>query len=130
MRAIEEKIIEVIKDCKADSFARNEAFTLSMRDKVINLYQDRIVYKLWENSIFELRKNENDTYNVLFSFCNWTSNTTKSRLNALLSAFATGGFFQKNYEIFYTSDKQKAVKIDTSKVYRIVDGIIFDATRC
>lgn len=122
MRAIEEKIIEVIKDCKADSFSRNEAFTLSMRDKVINLYQDRIMYKLWENPIFELRKNENNTYNVLFSFCNWPSNTTKSRLNTLLSAFATGGFFQKNYEIFYTSDKQKAVKIDTSKAYKIYNG--------
>lgn len=130
MRVIEKKIIDTIRNCKEDSYSKKRVFTLSMRDKVTNLFQGRILYRLWENPIFELRKNEEKNYDVFFSFCNWTSNTTKSRLNALLSAFATGGFFQKNYEIFYTSDKQKAVKIDTSKVYRIVDGIIFDATRC
>lgn len=122
MRVIEQKIIDTIRNCKEDSFARKEVFTLSMRDQVTNLFQERIVYSLWTNPIFELRKNEEGNYDVFFSFCNWASNTTKSRLNALLSAFSMGGFFQKDWEIYYTSSNQKAIKIDASKVYKIVNG--------
>jgi hypothetical protein len=121
MRVIEKNIISTIKSCMSDSFSRNETFTLSMRDKVINLFQEKIVYSLWEHPIFELRKEEKD-YVIFFSFCNWASNTTKSRLNSLLSAFSMGGFFQKDWEIYYTSSNQKAVKIDTSKAYKIVNG--------
>lgn len=121
MGAIEKKIIDTIKDCMSDSFSRNETFTLSIRDKVINHYQEKISYSLWEIPIFELRKEEKD-YVAYFSFCNWSSKTTKSRLNALLSAFAMGYFFQKDWEIYYESSNQKAVKIDPSKVYTIANG--------
>lgn len=126
MRTIEKKIIDTIRNCKEDSFSRKEIFTLSMRDKVTNLFQERILYSLWENPIFELKKNEKKNYDIFFSFCNWTSNTTKSRLNALLSAFSMGGFYQKDWEIYYSSSNQKAVKIDTSKVYKIHNGQLIE----
>jgi len=44
----------------------------------------------------------NDNWGQLFiSHCNWLTNTTKSRLNALLNEFSYGmRVFQKNFEWF------------------------------
>lgn len=120
MRVIEKKIIDTIKsfeeNCEASDYTIKR---LTCRD-VVNVVNAKVRVNLWENPIFAMDLLAKPI--VWFSFCGWTSNTTKSRLNALLSAFSMGGFFQKDWEIYYSSSNQKAVKIDTSKVYKVFNG--------
>jgi len=68
-----------------------------------------------ENCFVYLHGNHIATYNYALKELSlydggWQSNTTKSRLNALLFEFATGfGVFQKNWE-WYISDFQNNIK--------------------
>lgn len=115
MRKIEKNIIQVLEELKdADYMAWNN-FSLSVRDSI---YKDReaIRYKLWNNTIFEFNRKENTYY---FSFCGYSTNTTKSRLNAIFSYFNLGGFYQKNYIVNWNNGSTK-IEVDTSKKYKIV----------
>ena len=119
MREIEKKIIHTLR--AFDGWETMESMTknLSCRDAVHAVHR-KVQVRLWENPIFAMDFNDKSV--IWFSFAGWSSNTTKSRLNALLSAFSMGGFFQKDWEIHYSSSNQKAVKIDTSKIYKIHGG--------
>ena len=99
---------------------------LSIRD-IINFtgndYITKVRYRLWGNTVLKYTyKNE-----LIFSFCGYMTNTTKSRLNAILFYLSNislvydfGGFFQKNYELFWQTKNGIAKKIDASKKYRFV----------
>lgn len=105
MRTIEERILDKLNgDTKG-------VFQLSCRDRV-NVEETTREYYLWYNRIY-FRKNGMEH----FCFCNWSSNTTKSRLNALVKA---GYFFQKNWKIYFKMrSTNKTYPIDTSKTYAI-----------
>lgn len=105
MRTIEEKILyRLNSDTKG-------VFQLSCRDRV-NVEDSTREYYLWYNRIY-FRKNDMEH----FCFCNWSSNTTRSRLNALVKA---GYFFQKNWKIYFVlRSTNKTYPIDTSKTYAI-----------
>lgn len=96
-------------------------FSLSVRDSIYKDWET-IQYKLWDNIIFEYKRKENTYY---FSFCGYSTNTTKSRLNAIFNYFNLGGFYQKNWDIFWTN-RNNNIKVDTSKTYKIIvsDSVI------
>ena len=115
MRKIEKNIIQVLEELKdADYMAWNN-FSLSVRDSI---YKDRetIRYKLWNNIIFEYNRKENTYY---FSFCGYSTHTTKSRLNAIFSYFNLGGLYQKNYVVYWNNGFTK-IEVDINKKYKIV----------
>lgn len=87
MKAIEKKIIETIR--------AKESKTLSCRDSVVIVESTVKVY-LWDSCIFSINKDRT----ILFSFCNWNTSTTKSRINALLQTFCEAKVIQKNYNLF------------------------------
>ena len=115
MRKIEKNIIQVLEELSYVNYMAWDNFSLSVRDSI---YKDRetIQYKLWNNIIFEYNRKENTYY---FSFCGYSTCTTKSRLNAIFSYFNLGGFYQKNYVVYWVNNGSK-IEVDTSKKYKIV----------
>ena len=79
MRAIEKNIIQVLEELKDADYMAWDNFSLSVRDSIYKDWET-IKYKLWNNTIFEYNRKENTYY---FSFCGYSTNTTKSRLNAI-----------------------------------------------
>ena len=116
MRTIEKNIIQVLEELKDANYMAWDNFSLSIRDSV---YKDRetIRYKLWNNTIFEYNRTENAYY---FSFCGYSTKTTKSRLNAIFNYFNLGGFYQKNYVVYWVNNVSTKIEVDTSKKYKIV----------
>ena len=116
MRAIEKNIIQVLEELKDVNYTTWDNFSLSVRDSI---YKDRekIQYKLWNNIIFEFNRKENAYY---FSFCGYSTNTTKSRLKAIFNYFNLGGFYQKNYVIYWVNNGTTKIEVDTTKKYKIV----------
>ena len=115
MKKKKKNIIQVLEELKDANYMAWDNFSLSVRDSI---YKDRetIRYKLWNNTIFEYNRTENAYY---FSFCGYSTNTTKSRLNAIFSYFNLGGFYQKNY-VIYWNNGSTSIEVDTSKKYKIV----------
>lgn len=117
MRTIEKKIIKTFIDCINDSDSTNKTFNLSCRDTV-TMSKNMVCFELWGSRLFWL---DCETKSFYFSFCGYSTNTTKSRLNALFQYFNYGGFYQKNWDIFWTRNNGfKVAKIDTSKTYKII----------
>ena len=114
MRVIEKNILIVFEERK-NTFIPTRDVSLSMRD-LVECTSEKAIYRLWGYPIFMYNKKENY---FSFCFCNWSSNTTKSRLNALLNYYNLGGFYQKNYVIYWTY-KDKTLEIDTSKSYKLI----------
>ena len=90
MRLIEQQMISAIKDNK--TFCKdNTSVTYNYQTKTSSVY-------LHSNLIATV----GDNYLEIFDG-GWQSNTTKSRLNALINGLCDGtmcGVFQKNYEWF------------------------------
>ena len=114
MRTIEKNIIQVLEELKDANYMTWDNFSLSVRDSV---YKDRetIQYKLWNNIIFEYNRKENTYY---FSFCGYSTNTTKNRLNAILNAFFDASITQKNYKLVLNWDNQNYF-INETNIYCI-----------
>jgi hypothetical protein len=108
MRAIETKIIDWVKTHESGEFRP------SMRDSVKGNGNGKYFFRLWDSLIFVKTSDA-----VYFSFCGYGTVTTKSRINAFLSAFSTGYVRQKNYAMFYND-----VELSTNKIYRVADGKI------
>ena len=111
MRTIEEKIIETLNGCNGEGVKN-----LSCRD-CVEVDGNTKKYYLWDNLIFEYNRKENAYY---FSFCGYSTNTTKSRLNAIFNYFNLGGFYQKNYVVYWINNGSIKIEVDTSKKYKIV----------
>ena len=116
---IEKQIINYLRDSDflsdSENYARSRAF--SIRDTVTLEKTQKRVY-LWDYCIFTLEEN-----NIKFSFQGWQTNTTKGRINALISEFysCSAGIRQKNYQlIFYSSLGEFPIASD--KIYTIKNG--------
>lgn len=112
MHVIEEKIIMTAK--------RGQSAKLSMRDSV-DTNGNRVCFWLWSSCIAKL---ENGFLKICFH--GYNTQTTKSRINALISAFASGYIRQKNYTLYYVNNG-KETEIDTSKTYLIKNGTITES---
>ena len=116
MKKIEKNIVHVLEELKDVNYLTCDTFSLSVRDSVYKDWET-IQYKLWGNIIFEYNRKE-DTY--YFSFCGYSTDTTKSRLNAIFNYFNLGGFYQKNYIVYWVNNGSIKIAVDTSKKYKIV----------
>ena len=93
MRKIEQQMISAVKDCK-DWRNDNTEVLYSPSRKVSCVY-------LHKNLIATISKDEVEIYDG-----GWQSNTTKSRLNALINGLCDGrmfGVFQRNFD-WYIKD--------------------------
>ena len=120
MRAIEKHIISYLRN---SDFLDSSAYCgkskyLSTRDSVTLGKTQKRVY-LHGNCIFTLDKENN----VKFSFQGWRTNTTKSRINTLLSAFSSCSavIYQKNYHLVFSSSAGK-FPIGSDEIYTIKNG--------
>ena len=112
MRTIEKNIIQVLEELKDANYMTWDNFSLSVRDSI---YKDRetIQYKLWNNMIFEYNRKENTYY---FSFCGYSTNTTKNRLNAILYNFLHVYIIQKNYKLVLNWNNKEYL-IDATNIF-------------
>lgn len=120
MRTIEKQIINYLRDSDflSDSANCGKSKDLSPRDSVTLEKTQKRVY-LWGHCIFTLDKENN----IKFSFQNWKTSTTKSRINALLLAFSSCSavIYQKNYNLIFSSSLG-VFPIDSDKIYTIRNG--------
>ena len=118
--SIEEKIIEKMEHGKA------REYNLSCRDTVtIKEDNKRIVtYILWASPIVTIIE-EDGKRKIEFSFCGWSSQTTKKRISHILYHYAKCWVFQKNWKI-YLRKGNKVYSVDTCMKYTIEDGVITD----
>lgn len=120
MRTIEKQIINYLRDSDflSDSVNCGKSKDLSPRDSVTLEKTQKRVY-LWGHCIFTLDKENN----IKFSFQNWKTSTTKSRINALLLAFSSCSavIYQKNYNLIFSSSLG-VFPIDSDKIYTIRNG--------
>ena len=110
MRTIEEKIIDTLNGCNGEGLKN-----LSCRD-CVEVDGNTKKYYLW-NSLLFWNDAENNYY---FSFCGYSTNTTKSRLNAIFNYFNLGGFYQKNYVVYWVNNGSAKIEVDTDKKYKII----------
>ena len=116
MRTIEEKIIDALNGGYGEGIKN-----LSCRDRV-EVDGDIKKYYLWDHLLFW-----NDAENVCyFSARGYSSQTTKSRLNAILRNFFNAGIYQKNWEWFlnwngkkYSVDSDSVFMLKGNKLYRL-----------
>lgn len=121
MKLIEKQLINYLKNSDCIDFSKNLSFTksLSARDFVA-ISSDSKAYFLWGSCVFLLDKENN----IKFSFCGFQTQTTKSRINAFLSAFSfsssssSAKIYQKNGQLFFISSAGK-FPIDCNKIYAI-----------
>ena len=110
MRTIEEKIIDTLNGCNGEGVKN-----LSCRD-CVEVDGNTKNYYLWDNLLFW-----NDLENIYhFSARGYNSQTTKSRLNAIFNYFNLGGFYQKNYVVYWINNGSTKIEVDTSKKYKII----------
>lgn len=109
MRKIEEKILDKINGNITG------IWQLSQRDRV-QVDEVSKKYYLWNNLVYFVKDNKK-----YFSFCNWLSVTTKSRLNALVKG---GRFYQKDFNIYFVSNG-KTYLIDPEKTYSIHSNSLY-----
>jgi len=110
MRVIEKNILREVE------FGHNNQLQkhFSQRDFLQREGYNAWKYFLWGHNIFTKNVDSVD-----FSMCGYSSNTTKSRLNAFLNEYIPGcRISQKNLTQFLTLDKN-TIEIDTCKKYRI-----------
>ena len=112
MRTIEKNIIQVLEELKDANYMTWDNFSLSVRDSIYK-DQETIQYKLWNNMIFEYNRKENTYY---FSFCGYSTNTTKNRLNAILYNFLHVYIIQKNYKLVLNWNNKEYL-IDATNIF-------------
>ena len=114
MRTIEEKIIETLRGCNGEGIKK-----LTCRDRV-EVDENTKKYYLWDSLLFW-----NDAENIYyFSARGYSSQTTKSRLNALLWSFFKAVIYQKNWEWFLNWDGKK-FPIDSSSVFKLKNNKLY-----
>lgn len=106
MRKIEQKIISTIRD-QRDAVAMREASRI-----IKTIENTRIVTGLREDgkviTTIYLHDNmiaQGDAFSWGFKMCGWSTPTTKSRINALASAFGHPGVYTKKGK-HYSGDKE------------------------
>lgn len=116
MRTIEEKIIETLNGCNGEGVKK-----LSCRD-CVEVNGNTKNYYLWDSLLFW-----NDSENIYyFSARGYNSQTTKSRLNAILRNFLDASITQKDYKWSlnwngkkYPVDSSSVYKFNNNKLYRL-----------
>ena len=91
-----------------------KAFLNGDRYSNSNMYVNR--YSLYLHSNLIATKKEEDIY---ISNAGWCSNTTKERLNGLLSMLNKRGIFQKDFIWYYCNTNNEVVKFPYNKLLNV-----------
>ena len=118
-RVIEEKIIDRIHTWKEGNYS------LSVRDRV-KIEKNKAIYYLWDSPIVTVYKMTDGKKSVSFSFCGYSSQTTKQRISELLWEFTGCYIFRRNW-IHYLKMNDKYYRISENITYTVEDGILFDS---
>ena len=114
MRTIEEKIIETLNGWNGEGLKK-----LSCRD-CVEVDGNTKNYYLWNSLLFW-----NDSENIYhFSARRYNSQTTKSRLNALLRNFFNAGITQKNW-CWFLDWNGKKYPVDSDSVFMLKDNKLY-----
>lgn len=114
MRAIEAKIIQALSGWNGEGLKN-----LSYRDRV-EVDGKTKKYYLWNSLLFW-----NDSDNIYyFSARGYSSQTTKSRLNAILRSFFDASITQKNWEWFLNWDGKKYL-VDSDSIFMLKDNKLY-----
>ena len=114
MRTIEEKIIETLNGCNGEGVKN-----MSCRD-CVEVNGGTKKYYLW-NSLLFWNDAENNYY---FSARGYNSQTTKSRLNAVLWSFCNAVIYQKNWEWFLLW-RNKKYSVDSDSIFMLKDNKLY-----
>ena len=113
MRTIEEKIIQALRGWNGEG-----ARQLSCRDRVVVDGATKNYY-LWDSLLFW-----NNSENCYFSARGFSTQTTKSRLNAILDAFFNAGIYQKNWSWFLDWNGKK-YPVDSDSIFMLKDNKLY-----
>ena len=114
MRTIEEKIIDTLNGCNGEGVK-----SLTCRDRV-EVDGNTKNYYLWNSLLFW-----NDSENIYhFSARGYNSQTTKSRLNAILGSFFNASIMQKNW-CWFLDWNGKKYSVDCDSVFMIKDNKLY-----
>ena len=114
MRTIEEKIIETLNGCNGEGVKN-----LSCRD-CVEVDGNTKKYYLWNSLLFW-----NDSENIYhFSARGYNSQTTKSRLNAILGSFFNASITQKNW-CWFLDWNGKKYPVDSDSVFMLKDNKLY-----
>ena len=97
MRKIEDKLCEIVQECLRGKFTKSFGKSLTRRDTVEYDHEgSQVTVFLWNSPIVKVDIKERS---MVLRSCGYTTNTTKSRLNAFIQQFDSqvGGIFQKNW---------------------------------
>jgi hypothetical protein len=120
MRKIEEKIMDTMKGTKEG------LYNLSCRDSVeishtVESNKKVVRVFLHGNMIYQQSAGK-----IRLSSCGWTTNTTKARLNAILSIYGIS-ISQKNWVWkIHTADYYTTKAGEIKNNFEFYDGIVFD----
>lgn len=114
MRTIEEKIIETLNGCNGEGLKN-----LSCRD-CVEVDGGTKKYYLWNSLLFW-----NDAENIYyFSARGYNSQTTKSRLNAILRNFFNASITQKDW-CWFLDWNGKKYPIDSDSIFMCKDNKLY-----
>ena len=115
MRQIEQTIIQTVKNMKSFEYFSNCEKSLSIRDSVEKV-NNEINVRLWGHKIFSF---DMEKKTISFCFCDYPTNTTKSRINSLLDS--TPCYIkQKNYKLYLVNRSNKTeTKINSWDTFTI-----------
>ena len=113
MRIIEDKLCEIVDECRRGKYTKSFTKRLSRRDRVEYDHEgSQVTVFLWKSPIVRLNTKEK---RMIVQSCGHESNTTKSRLNAFMSYFDSqvSGIFQKNW-VWYRWTREPLTGTDKS----------------
>ena len=117
MRKITKETATALKECKKTKIWNTEVIVLNWTDKFWNYTISRLF--LHSHMIWEFQKRETGEKMLSIYDMNWQTNTTKERLNGILTVFGINDWiYQKNWK-WYTQDwtEWTGSKYYTSKNY-------------
>jgi len=113
MRIIEDKLCEIVQECLRGKFTKSFSKSLSKRDVVEYDHEgSQVAVFLWNSAIVRVDTKERS---MVLRSCGYTTNTTKSRLNAFIQYFdpQVGGIYQKNW-MWYQWIREPLTETDKS----------------
>jgi len=113
MRKIEDKLCEIVDECRRGNYTKSFSKRLSKRDRIEYDHEgSQVTVFLWRSPIVRVNTKER---RMIVQSCGHESNTTKSRLNSFMQYFGSqvGGIYQKNW-VWYRWQREPLTETDKS----------------
>lgn len=124
MKLIEQRIIHELKNLSLSDF---EIHRLSSRDSVFRLASNIVSYELHDTKVFDFvyKRYTNIPIEVIIRTDGWLTNTTKSRINAILEGFNIPFKVNQKDFVWYWQDgvsvrRETVLKLNADKEWQRV----------